>query len=107
MSAPSPYTLRSFGLGSVCAVLIAAGAPYCNMVLRGSYMTQDFSTPGAFFLLFVLLGLVNVGLKFLLPLLSLRRGELLVVYSMMLVASAITTCGLAEYLLPVMTSFHS
>lgn len=105
MSALSPYTLRSFGLGSVCAAIIAAGAPYCNMVLRGSYMTQDFSTPGAFFILFVLLGLVNVGLKVLLPLLSLRRGELLVVYSMMLVASAITTCGLSEYLLPVMTSW--
>jgi hypothetical protein len=46
MSAPSPYTLRSFGLGSVCAALIAGGVPYCNRVLRGLYMTQDFSTMG-------------------------------------------------------------
>ena len=41
-------------LGSLC---IAVGAPYGNMVIRGSYMSIDFSAAGALFLFFVLTGL--------------------------------------------------
>ena len=76
------------------------------MVLRGSYMTQDFSTPGALFLFFLLVGPLNSLLGLLLPRLALNRGELLLVYSMMLVASALTTCGLSEYLLPNITAWY-
>ena len=36
---------------------------------------------------------------------GLARAELLLIYSMMLIASAITTCGLSEYLLPIMGSW--
>ena len=43
-------------LGSLC---IAVGAPYGNMVIRGSYMSIDFSAAGALFLFFVLTGLFN------------------------------------------------
>ena len=59
----SGYTFRAFFLGSFCAAVLAAGAPYCNMVLRGSYMTQDFSTPGALFLFFFLVGVFNALYK--------------------------------------------
>ena len=100
------YTFRAFLLGSIFSALLAAGAPYANMVLRGSYMTQDFSTPGAFFLFFLLVGVLNLILKTISPSLALDRGELLLIYSMMLIASAITTCGLSEYLLPIVTSWH-
>jgi hypothetical protein len=106
ISHKSGYTFKAFFIGSVFAAALAAGAPYGNMVLRGSYLTQDFSTPGAFFLFFVLVGVLNAPLKLLSPTLGLNRAELIVVYSMMLIASAITTCGLSEYLLPIMTSWH-
>ena len=101
----SGYTFRAFFLGSLCAAILAAGAPYCNMVLRGSYMTQDFSTPGALFLFFFLVGVFNALYKCVFPGGGLARAELLLIYSMMLIASAITTCGLSEYLLPVMGSW--
>jgi len=100
------YTFRAFLVGSILSATLAAGAPYGNMVLRGSYMTQDFSTPGALFIFFILVGLLNLLLKALFPSLALARGELLLVYSMMLISSAITTCGLSEYLLPIVTSWH-
>ena len=100
------YTPRAFILGSLFSAFLAAGAPYSNMVLRGSYMTQDFSTPGALFLFFVLVGPLNILVRLVAPTAALNRGELLVVYSMMLVASAITTCGLSEYLLPNITAWY-
>ena len=101
----SGYTFRAFFLGSIFAAALAAGAPYGNMVLRGSYMTQDFSTPGALFLFFVLVGVFNALYKCVFPNGGLVRAEMLLIYSMMLIASAITTCGLSEYLLPIMSSW--
>ena len=106
MSPPrTGYTFRAFFLGSVFAAALSAGAPYGNMVLRGSYLSQDFSTPGALFLFFVLAGVLNVLYKCLVPKGGLARAELLLIYCMMLIASAITTCGLSEYLLPIMGSW--
>ena len=96
MSPPrTGYTFRAFFLGSIFTAALAAGAPYGNMVLRGSYLAQDFSTPGALFLFFVLVGILNALYKGLVPHGGLARAEMLLIYSMMLIASAITTCGLS------------
>ena len=156
---PSSYTLKAFLIGAFFSFFLSIGGPYGNMAIRGSYMTLDFSTPGALFLFFFLAGVLNVVLKLagrgLLPSLlflavvaipcvtkvtdpsfqfdpsspgvifsifilllasvnvifvslgkslSLNRGELLVVYVMMIVASAIPTMGNSEYLLPIITA---
>ncbi|MBI2502085.1 MAG: hypothetical protein HYW07_02495 [Candidatus Latescibacteria bacterium] len=92
----TPFTPRSLGLGAFFSLCIAIGDPYGNMVIRGSYMGLDFSTPGAVFLFFLLAGLLNHALR-------LRREELLVVYAMMIAASAIPTMGLSEYLLTIIS----
>ena len=156
---PSSYTLKAFLIGAFFSFFLSIGGPYGNMAIRGSYMALDFSTPGALFLFFFLVGVLNVVLKLtgraLLPSLlflavvaipcvrkvtdpsfqfelaspgiifsifilllasvnvivaslgkslSLNRGELLVVYVMMIVASAIPTMGISEYLLPIITA---
>ena len=91
MTSPrTAYTFRAFFLGSLFAAFLAAGAPYSNMVLRGSYMTQDFSTPGALFLFFMLVGVFNALYKSVIPQGGLSRSEMLLIYSMMLISSAIT-----------------
>ncbi|NKB71713.1 MAG: hypothetical protein GKR89_31955 [Candidatus Latescibacteria bacterium] len=99
----SGVTPRSLLAGTLLSVCICIGAPYGNMVLRGSYMALDFSTAGALFVFFLfvllvhpLLGLVNRGLAF-------RRDELAVVYIMAIVACSIPTMGLTEYLLPIIS----
>ena len=102
----NPFSLKAVGLGALLSLGIALGAPYANMVIRGSYMALDFSTPGAIFLFFVLTGGLNVFLGLLSPTLALSRRELLVVYIMMITASAIPTMGLVEYLLPIITAVH-
>ena len=96
------FTVRSVITGTALCLAIATGAPYANMVIRGSTLFYDFSTAGALFMFFALVGLINVGLRAAVPFLALGRRELLVVYIMMIVAAAIPTMGLTEYLLPIM-----
>ena len=97
------FTFRSIFTGSVLSLVLACGAPYGNMVVRGSYMALDFSTPGAIFLLFLLVGPLNFAASRINRRLALGRGELLVVYAMLITASAIPTMGLSEYLLTIIT----
>ncbi len=66
-------------------------------------MALDFSTPGAIFLLFLLVGPINFAVGKIHRPLALVRGELLVVYAMLITASAIPTMGLSEYLLTITT----
>lgn len=99
----SAFSARALLTGSVLAVCLACGAPYGNMVIRGSYMALDFSTPGAIFLLFLLVGPLNWLVSKLHRPLALRRGELLVVYIMLITTSSIVTMGLSEYLLTITT----
>ena len=150
-------TFRGFWVGCFLSFFLAIGAPYGNMIIRGSYMSLDFSTPGAIFLFLFLIGLLNLlfkvvgnkreALLFLLvvgggwiyhfwPLetfdfyspgvifstflfisavlnipvvwsgrsLALNRSELILVYVMLLIVSALCTMGLGEQILPMITA---
>ena len=150
-------TMRAFWVGAFLSFFLAVGAPYGNMIIRGSYMALDFSTPGAIFLFLVLIGLLNVLFKvaasppgavvwalvscalygfyygWVAPLdpfapgfffatfivassllnmvlvscggsLVLNRAELILVYVMLLIVSALCTMGLSEQILPLITA---
>ncbi|MBJ67274.1 MAG: hypothetical protein CME28_04605 [Gemmatimonadetes bacterium] len=99
----SGVTFRSLLAGALIAFCIGLGAPYGNMVLRGSYMALDFSTAGAIFLFFVFIFFVHTFLGLLHPRLAFHRQELAVVYIMGIVGCAIPTMGLTEYLLPIIS----
>lgn len=99
----SGVTFRSLLAGALIAFCISVGAPYGNMVLRGSYMALDFSTAGAIFLFFVFVFFVHTFLGLLHPRLAFHRQELAVVYIMGIVGCAIPTMGLTEYLLPIIS----
>ena len=96
-------TLRSLLAGVAIAAIISTGAPYGNMVLRGSYMALDFSTAGAIFLFFIFVFIVHTALGLVHPRLAFRREELVVVYVMAIVSCSIPTMGLTEYLLPIIS----
>ena len=59
------FTVRAFIIGIALAFFIGVAAPYGNMIIRGSYMALNISTPIAFFIFFVLVGGVNVALRLL------------------------------------------
>ncbi|MBT3344167.1 MAG: hypothetical protein HOH74_26915 [Gemmatimonadetes bacterium] len=54
-----PLTGRALAVGSFLSFFLAVGANYADIVIKGSYMTLDFSTPGAIFLFLVLVGGLN------------------------------------------------
>ena len=151
-------TWRGFWVGIFLSFFLAIGAPYGNMIIRGSYMSLDFSTPGAIFLFLLLIGVLNTlfkwgsvtfwracglaviatsgilyagwplssidpaspavalaafllasaGLNLVATLrktsLALNRSELVLVYAMLLMVSALCTMGLSEQILPIITA---
>ena len=150
--------LRGFWVGSFLSFFLAVGAPYANMVIKGSYVALDMSAPGALFLFLLLIGLLNTAFKlagrglwpalafaavvsagwvyaywpchelnfhspgtlfstFLLICalanvpavssgrgLALSRSELVLVYAMLMISSALCTVGLGEQILPMVTA---
>ncbi len=149
---------RCFYIGISLSFFLAIGAPYANMIIRGSYMARDFTTPGAIAIFLLLVGPINALLKWsrtplralivvfnvytfiviryiidsnldmyspglifsiffsllvLANLLSvlfgkaslfLNRAELILVYIMLLIVSALCTMGFSEQFLPMITA---
>ena len=99
---PRPrVTFLALLVGCLFVFCIAAGAPYANMVLRGSYMALDFSNAGAIFLFFFFVLLVPAILRHFR--LKFHNHELAVIYIMALVGSSIATLGLTENFLPIIS----
>ena len=55
--------IKGFWTGCFLSFFLALGAPYGSMVIKGSYMAMDFSTPGAIFLFLCLIGVLNLSFK--------------------------------------------
>ena len=98
-NAPATITGRSILVGAVLSLVIAVGIPYGSMVVQGSRLGLSSATPAAFFLLFVLLLTLQIALGRW----GFRRGELVVIFAMMAVATAIPTRGVVGMLLPMIT----
>ena len=98
-NAPAAITGRSILVGAVLSLVIAVGIPYGSMVVQGSRLGLSSATPAAFFLLFVLLLTLQIALGRR----GFRRGELVVIFAMMAVATAIPTRGVVGMLLPMIT----
>ncbi|MBT6143924.1 MAG: hypothetical protein HN712_17130 [Gemmatimonadetes bacterium] len=101
-AARSPFTLRAFIVGSLLAIFLAFACPYTVFLHHTAGMAADFITAGAIFLFFLLTFIVNSLLRLVRAGLALQPGELILVYTMMIVASAIPTWGLIANLLPVL-----
>lgn len=97
-------TRRGILIGCLGALAVGVGGTYAVFVLRGSFMDLDFSTPGAVFLLFVLVAGPNLLLRRFARRWALTQAELLTAYIMMIVASALATMGMAGFLLPTCTA---
>jgi len=99
----SAITLRSFLVGCLMCMVIAIGIPYGSMVIQGTRLGLSSCTPAAFFLLFVLLASVHILLGLLKRQWAFQRGELVTIFIMMMVATAIPTRGVMGMLLPMIT----
>ncbi len=101
---PRGVTLRSVVIGVLLTAFMGWGAPYAVHVLHASYLALDFSTPGAMALMFVLVAVLNPLLGRIRAAWRLEPAELLVVYSMLILASAVVEMGLSSQLLPIIAT---
>ncbi len=58
-AAHRPLTVRALVIGTFLSFFLGVGSNYADLVISGSYMTLDFSAPGAIFLFLVLVGFLN------------------------------------------------
>ncbi len=101
---PHPQvTWRALLLGALSALFLNIACPYSVLMLQNAGLTSDYITAGAMMLFFLLVGLFNPLLKICHRPLALRSSELIVVYVMMIVASAIPTWGLVTNLFHILT----
>ena len=101
--APGDYTPRAIAIGAALAAVIGVGVPYGSLVVQGTDLALTANTPAAFVLLFAWILLAQTGLGALSRRARLGRGELIVVFTMLLVASAVPTRGLTGMLFATIT----
>ena len=90
---------RGILIGAVLAFLLNFLDAYATSIIRGSYLTLNFSTPAAlFFFFFVVLasGLVTLLRRSL----ALNRSELIAIYIMLVVACCIPGMGFTQFIIP-------
>ena len=86
-------TFRALLIGLLISIGIGLVLPVTEFLIQGTRLGLSSATPAAFFLLFVLVGVIQPILKTIRPGWALTRSELLVVFAMMMVATVIPTRG--------------
>jgi len=95
----SGITPRALLIGFLLSAILGVATPYENLVISGSPMSFDYSTPAAIFLFFLFVLLVNPLLGGIGGRWGLTQAELATVYVMAMVACTLPTNGLAEMFL--------
>ena len=82
---------------------MAVGIPYGDMIIQGSKMGVWNTLPGAIFLFFVLVAMVNPVLGLVRRRLALDRSELAVVFIILMIANTLPARGFSGYMPPIAT----
>ncbi|MFT5089744.1 MAG: hypothetical protein ACI906_001011 [Candidatus Latescibacterota bacterium] len=96
-------SLRAILVGLFMAAFMGVAIPWGDMIIKGSQMGVWNTNPGAIFLFFILVAIVNSLLGMLHRRLALDPGELAVIYIMLLVANTLPARGFAAYVPAVAT----
>ena len=101
MSEKSPFTIKGFIVGALMSVFVGVAAPYGMIMVRGTSWGEHASQRGGIFLFVLFTLVINTLLGLIRRPLALNRGELVLVYVMMLVALTVPTQNLLVYIIPV------
>ncbi len=104
--APRAVTFRAVAIGILCAVTLCALTPYNDFKVAATFIAGTQFPIGAICILFFLVAVVNVGLRKFAPRRAFSSGELLTIWSLILVASGLPSSGMMRYLLPMIVAPH-
>ena len=97
---------RAVFIGLVCAAFFCAFTPYNDFAIGATFIAGNQFPIGALFVLIALVGVVNVALWKFRPGAAFSQGELLTIWTMMLVASGLPTSGMMRYFIPHIVAPH-
>lgn len=95
-------TFRAAAIGVITSALIGMAYPYAEFVIRGTRPSNTALPFGAIVFFFAVVAGLNPLIASARRRLALTRGELTVIFVMILVASAVPTWGLVGQLLPIL-----
>ena len=95
------FTARALLLGLACVIVLSIVTPYTYLVMQGSEIAANHLPAGALVIFLLLMVPMNAALIRFRERWGLSRGELLLVYVMMLTASAIPARAFLAYVLTV------
>ena len=96
------FTVRAFVVGALFSLAINMGFAYARLAMATAGMSSDYITAGAIFLFFVFTAFANPLLKLCNRSWGFSRAELIVIYIMMIIASAIPTWGFSANLVAML-----
>ncbi len=96
----SPISRRAVLIGIALAALLCAVTPYNDYKIAATYLAGNQFPIGAIFVLLALSGAVNPLLRRFAPRAVFRRGELLIIWTLILVASGLPSSGMMRFFLP-------
>ena len=97
-------SLRAIIIGIALVIIQTAVTPYNDYYLQGTDISGSHFPLGALFALIVLTLGINPVLKKITPKAELNPGELMIVWVMLVVTSAIPSKGMMGYLLPYLVA---
>ena len=97
-------TLRAVIIGIALVIIQTAVTPYNDYYLQGTDISGNHFPLGAIFALIILTLGVNPALKKITPKVGLHPGELMTIWVMMVVTSAIPSKGMMGFLLPYLVA---
>ena len=97
---------RAMATGVLLCAVIAVGLPYGEFVIQGTRLGLSSSTPAAFFLLFVIIALLQPLLGLARRVWLFNRAELLLITVMMMLTTAVPSRGFTGVALPIISAVH-
>jgi hypothetical protein len=98
------FTMRAFVIGLLAVMALAVATQYAELWIHGTQVSQATPPINSFFIwLVVALGL-NSLLRLMGPRLALGRGELLLIYSMLIVSGGVAGIGFTHFIPALITA---
>ncbi|MBT5873747.1 MAG: hypothetical protein HOH43_10030, partial [Candidatus Latescibacteria bacterium] len=97
-------TVRCVVLGMLLAMIVSIWVPYCMYIMRGPRMTLSHMSVAALILFFIVIFFVQIPLQRWKPSWAFSKTELMVLFSMTLMASTIPGKAFVDYFLGLVST---
>ena len=102
---PGNFTYRALALGALLSLAINVFFAYARLAMATAGMSSDYITAGAVFLFFLVVAFFNPALKLIRRAWGFNRSELIIIYAMMIIGSAIPTWGFTGNLIAIVAQY--